>query len=117
MSESRDHLPGEPLSVVRGNPDIGRHSAKAARRSAQRRRRLTLPEVEQELGALDTPQDAQRWLRQAYVWAAGGLVPGTVASAMVRAAEVWLKAHDMAQVAGRIRELEQLVADLRRPRG
>lgn len=84
-----------------------------AARSAQARRRLTLDDVEHALGALDTLEDAMRWLRQIGLWAAGGLLHGAVASACNRSVEVWLRAHEsrvtrevVDQLRGRLEELE-----------
>src|SRR5260370_120833 len=54
-----------------------------------------------------------RWLRQIARWAAGGLLPGAVASACNRSAEVWARAHEsrltrevVDQLRGRLEELE-----------
>ena len=38
--------------------------------------------------------DAQRRPERLGVWAAAGLLPGSVAGAAVRSVEVWLKAHE-----------------------
>lgn len=44
--------------------------------------------------ALDTLEDARRWLRQIGIWAAGGRFSRAVANARVRSVEVWLKTHE-----------------------
>ncbi len=61
---------------------------------AKARRRLTLERVESELGPLSSIEDAERWLQKVGVWAAAGMLAGAVASALVRAVDVWLKAHE-----------------------
>ena len=51
----------------------------AGKRSGQARYKLTLAQVEAELGTLDTREDAQRRLDRIGVWALSGLLPGSVA--------------------------------------
>ena len=63
----------------------------AARVSGRVRRQLNTERAAEELGALETPADAERWLRQLVIWGAGGKVPGTVLNGAVRAVEVWIK--------------------------
>ena len=57
-------------------------------------RRLTLRRVEQELGHLETVDDAMRRLDRICLWALGGLLPGVVANAAVRSVEVWIRAKE-----------------------
>jgi hypothetical protein len=103
----------------RGNPDIAKYAAIGS--AAARRIRLTLTNVERILGELETLEDAQRWLRQAYLWSAAGMLKGAVAGACVRAAEVWIRAHDskvtrdsVLQLQRRIQQLEQELQRVRR---
>ena len=93
-------------------------------RSGQVRRRLVLEEVERELGALDTLEDAMRWLRQIALWAAGGLLHGAVASACNRSVEVWLRVAEgkltrevVDQLRGRLADLEAQLAHQRLGKG
>lgn len=76
-----------------GNPNIGQFSAIG--NAAKRRKKLTLTRVETELGALVTVEDAQRRLRIICDWSAAGMLPGAVASACVRACEVFIKAEEV----------------------
>ena len=61
-------------------------------------------------------EDAQRWAKQAFVWAAAGLLPGVVANACASLMREWLKAHDTERIERRLRELEGEMADARRRR-
>ena len=104
----------------RGNPNLRHHARDGGRRSGQRRRKLFLEDVERELGALDTLEDAMRWLRRIALWAAGGLLHGAVASACNRSVEVWVRAHEsrltrevVEQLRGRLEELEAQTARAR----
>jgi hypothetical protein len=54
------------------------------RRSGQTRRKLTLDRVEQELGPVETEQDAKRRLERLGVWCAAGLLSGSQRGAAVR---------------------------------
>jgi hypothetical protein len=103
---------GDPGTPARGNPEIGRHSAKAARRSAEVRHRLSASEVEQQLGALVTPGDAMRQLNQLVRWGASGRLAGTVLNGSVRGIEVWLKAFAEQMDVERVRALEARIREL-----
>ncbi|UCG87927.1 MAG: hypothetical protein JSW71_05120, partial [Gemmatimonadota bacterium] len=70
----------------------GRESGRA--RKAKAREKLNLANVEAAFGPLETIEDAQRRLERLGVWAAAGMLAGTVAGAAVRSVEVWLKAHE-----------------------
>ena len=83
-----------------------------ASRSASRRRVLTLEDVTQELGALDTPGDAKRWLRQIVLWGTSGLIPGTMAQAGASCVREWLKAHAEEFDAARVKALEHRIREL-----
>ena len=113
--------PAQPLTPGRSfgeDPELGEL---ARRRSALRRRRLTLEDVQVELGALASLDDAARWLRVIAGWALAGLVPGTVANASVRAVDVWLRQHETRlteHIVGELRgRLEHLEAELKQRRG
>src|SRR5689334_3978565 len=83
-----------------------------AERSASSRKKVTLEDAESLLGALDTPQDAKRWLRQAFLWAAAEKVSGAAGTAMVGAVREWLKAHAEEVDAEQIKRLEQRIKEL-----
>ena len=74
-------------------------------------RRLTLRRVEQELGQLETVDDAMRRLDRICLWALGGLLPGVVANAAVRSVEVWLRGCE-SKLTEKV--VEELQADLER---
>ena len=105
--------------MKRGNPDISQHAAAGGRaKAAKRKAALTLERVEATLGALDSLEDAQRWLRHIGLWAAAGLLAGSVTSACVRAVEVWIRSHEARlseRIVGDLRErLDELEAQLKR---
>ena len=89
----------------------------AGKRSGKARQRLTLTQVEAELGSLVTLEDAQQRLDRIGVWALSGLLPGSVAGASVRSVEVWVKTHESKltqEVVQELRQrLEQLEGDLK----
>lgn len=104
-------------------PFTSETARKAGRRSAKSRRKLVVDDVEEALGALDTLEDASRWLRQIGIWAAAGKLSGAVANACVRSVEVWLKAHEskltrqvVDDLKGRLAELEGELQERQRPR-
>ena len=88
------------------------------RKGGRARRKLNLDVVTAELGALDTLDDAMRWLRQIALWAAGGLLHGAVAGACNRSVEVWVRSHESKlteQVVGELRQrLEELEGHVKR---
>ena len=81
-----------------------REGAKGGR--AKARTKLTLTQVENELGVLTTLEDAQRRLDRIGVWALSGLLAGSVAGASVRSVEVWVRTHES-------RLTQEVVTDLR----
>lgn len=93
----------------------------AGKRSGQARKRLTLEDVEQALGPLESPEDAKRWLGLLAQWCAAGLVSGSQGGSAVRAVQQWLVAHGEAIDRDRLREAERKVraleAELRAARG
>ena len=94
----------------------GRFTSETGRKAgkASARRKLTLDRVEQEFGPLETVDDAKRRLDRIGIWAAAGLVPGTVAGAVVRSVEVWIKAHESELTNRVVDELKGDLARLRR---
>lgn len=84
------------------------------KRSGAARRRLTLDDVEQTLGELNTPDDAERWLRQIALWAAAGKLHGAVASACNRSVEVWIKARESKRAQRIFDEMVKRVEELER---
>ena len=74
------------------NRNIGRHAARGGRTAA--RRRLTLDRVERELPPLESLETAMVRLDRVGLWAAAGMLTGSVASAVVRSVEVWIRGHE-----------------------
>ena len=85
----------------------------AGRVSGRVRRKLNTERAAEELGALETPADAERWLRQLVIWGAGGKVPGTVLNGAVRGVEVWIK---LKEAEASFEVVEELRADMRKLR-
>ena len=97
--------------------------ARALGRRGGRPRKLRVPDVEEALGALDTLEDAGRWLRQIGIWTAAGKLTGAAAGACVRSVEVWLKTHEskltrqvVDDLKSRLAELEDQLRERDRPR-
>lgn len=96
----------------RFNSQSGKQAGKRSGEVRRVRRLRTPAEVERDLGALETEADGIRWLRLITVWASSGLIPGTIANAGVRAAEVFLRhVHDQ-----RGRVIEEQRTEIRRLR-
>ena len=74
------------------NPDIAHQASKGGKAAA--RRRLTLERVERELPPLDSLENAMTRLDRVGLWAATGMLTGSVASAVVRSVEVWIRGHE-----------------------
>jgi hypothetical protein len=72
-----------------------------------RKRKLTLEDVERGLGPLESLDDAQRWLRQVGIWAAAGLLSGSVAGAIVSGVKAWIYGHES-------RLTQEVIYDLRK---
>ena len=83
------------------------------KRSGQARRRLTPEDVEAALGALETPADVERWVRQLVFWATAGRIPGTTAQACASLLREWKDAHKAEGYERRLRELEDELAAAR----
>ena len=79
---------------------------------AKARTKLTLTQVEAELGVLTTLEDAQRRLDRIGVWALSGLLAGSVAGAAVRSVEVWVKTHESRLTTEVVQELRQRLDEL-----
>ena len=91
-----------------------KRSAKAAgKRSGAARKRLTLEDVETAFGMLDSLEDAQRRLERLGVWAAAGLLPGSVAGAACRSVEIWIRASESKLTREVVEELKAEVARLK----
>jgi hypothetical protein len=93
-----------------GNPEIAKQASKGGKARASKR--LTLEKVQGALGALATPEDAQRHLKQIVDWCGAGLIRPGLAGAMVRGVEQWVKAFDVGVSRDRVRQLERRVAEL-----
>jgi hypothetical protein len=89
--------------------DIGR---KGALSTARRLRGGGLSDG--ELGPLDYPRDAERWLRIVGEATATGRLPNRDGQTVVRAVEAWLKAHGEAVVAKDVAELREALDALRK---
>ena len=102
-----------PNKATQFTPENARDMQKRSA-AAQEEARKTLTQVTAELGELYTVADAQRWLTWVALHGAAGELPGTVVNGVVRALEVWLRAHSEGaaeQVKGdlerKIRKLER----------
>ena len=98
-------------------PFSDREKARQAGRKggrAKARMKLNLARVEEELGQLDTLDDAERWLRTIGIWAAAGMLAGAVASACVRSIEVWLRSFEKRSIEAEIDELREQVEALKK---
>src|SRR5258707_544929 len=99
-----------------------------SQRSSERRRALLQPDVEQELGALETRADAKRWIQKITIWGVAKRIPGTVANGAASLLREWVKLHDLQDVEAklkarieqqstRIHELERELARAKRRTG
>ncbi len=91
--------------------EAGVRSGEARRRKAQER--LTADRVLEELGPLETVDDAMRRLDRLNVWIASGFLTGSAGSAASRCLEIWLRGHEskltqqvVEELKGRLEELE-----------
>ncbi len=94
--------------IAPGDAERGRE---LAARSASRRRVLTVEDAD-GLPHLDSTEHVRQAVEQVQRWAIGGLIPGAVANAIVRAAEIALRALDSELDTKRIKQLEQRIAEL-----
>jgi hypothetical protein len=85
-----------------------------AKRSASRRRRLVLEDVERELPPLDSAENVRLAAEQIQRWGAAGMLPGVVVGACIRACEIALRAIDSEFDAQRLKTLEAEVHRSRR---
>jgi len=92
-----------------------------AQRSAERRKKLTLTDVEEQMPALDSPENIRLAAQRIQRWGAAGMLKGVVVSACIRACEVALRAiaeeTDLRRVRGMEQRIKELEAELsqRRP--
>jgi hypothetical protein len=93
------------------NAEIAKQASKGGRAAA--RRRLTLERVEQELHPLDSLESAMLRLDRVGLWAAAGMLSGSVASAVVRSVEVWIRGHESRLTSEVIETLRSEVARLK----
>ncbi len=82
----------------------------AGKVSGRVRRRLNTERAARELGALETHQDAERWLRCLVVWGAGGKLAGSVLLACVQAVRTW---KDLRESEASFEAIEALRADFK----
>lgn len=92
------------MTIERGDAQQGRA---LAQRSAQRRRVLTLTDVEAELPELSSAANIVLACQTIQRWGLAGLAPGVVVGAAIRACEVALKGLDSELFAKRLRLLER----------
>jgi len=93
------------------NPDIGNEASKGGRAAAKRR--LTLDRVERELPPLDSLESAMLRLDRVGLWAAAGMLTGSVAGAVVRSVEVWIRGHESQLTSDVIESLRKDVVRLK----
>ncbi len=100
--------------LKRGNPNIASHASKGGQ--ARARRKLNLERVEHELPPLTDLESAMLRLDRIGLWAAAGMLTGSVAGAVVRSVEVWIRGHESQLtkqvVDGLKSEMKRLKADL-----
>ena len=96
------------------NPEIFKYAGEGGR--AKARRKLNLERVEQELPPLTDLESAMLRLDRIGLWAAAGMLTGSVAGAVVRSVEVWIRGHESQLtnevVDGLKSEMKRLKADL-----
>jgi hypothetical protein len=80
---------------------------------AKAKKKLDIDRVEAELPPLASLEDVKTRLDKITRWAAAGIMPANVASACVRACEVYLKAHDAAVTQAQMREAERTIKALK----
>jgi hypothetical protein len=97
--------------VIMANPDIGKQASHGGK--ARARRRLTLERVERELPPLDSPESAMLRLDRIGLWATAGMLPGSVASAVVRSVEVWIRGHESRLTREVVEDLKEEVTRLK----
>ena len=83
---------------------------KARERAAQK---LTLKRVQDDLGTLETIDDAQRWLQLIAGWTAANMISGTAGHVCVRSVEIWLRAHESKLTQAVVNDLRKEVDTLK----
>ena len=96
------------------NPE---RAAEMGRKSGKARKKLTLERVERELPPLTDLDSAMLRLDRIGLWAAAGMLTGSVAGAVVRSVEVWIRGHE-SQLTNEVvddlkSEMKRLKADLK----
>ena len=93
------------------NPNIAIQASKGGKAAA--RRKLSLERVERELPPLDSLEAAMVRLDRVGLWAAAGMLTGSVASAVVRSVEVWIRGHESKLTREVVEELKSEVNRLK----
>ncbi len=82
----------------------------------RRAKHLNLPRITHELGTLESPEDAKRWLEKAYLWTAAKMIPAGAGNACVRAVAEWQKIEESAATFEAIESLRTTVKELQAER-
>ncbi len=82
------------------------------KRSGEARQRLTAERIEAELPPLDSPQHIREAYQAIQRWGALGLIPGSIANALVRSCDGALKLLEAQIDVGLIGRLEKRVREL-----
>ena len=80
---------------------------------SKRRGKLTLEEIEQELGSLTDLESVKKRLDRIGIWALAGMLTGVLAGAAVRSCEVWIKATEADLTNKELDELRATIAGLK----
>jgi hypothetical protein len=99
------------MSEQPGRFDAG-SARTAAQRSAQRRKRLTLADVDAALPPLVTLEDAKHRLDQLGRWIAGGMLSGTQGMGAVRSVEAWCRAFESEMDRQALKAAEHRISEL-----
>ena len=86
--------------------EIGRKGAEALRDKYRR------PNVQAGDRTLESPVDAQEWLKRIAMAVLAGKITHHQANAAAKALKTWLQAHDAGAVTDRLEEFRDIVAEL-----